>query len=450
MRVVAVTEATWDDTTWHELVHRYVPTQPTSTPRFCAPHHERFDQAVVYESCGFNESGPYRNILGRWDPYGHGGVSAARMLQRRVLRADLPSERFYDRRLERQWGAPRAVRVRTYALQPLSFAEQRVSGHWWRRTLIGPHFAAITALTHGQPCGDETLPEPELWHYDDLVWLRRSRLGPWLRTAALLDSAARADALVRADAPELTNADLDEFWTALVPSIHARHHASYQGLRATVAALTARYGLARLRRFERIANRYALCLFAKLEPTWLRFGLTFLKLGWQPARDAPGLAVGSHYALRTLCMAMVAQGRDKFESVLRDPQLAAAEAERVTMFSAHQLQAVFRYETFVYHSQKLRLVHRIEHQAGRKQPTEKQQGEQQRLTDLLGRCWGSLPFTEFLKTQFTGAEDILDVPEQWPRVVVTPEAQVLAILPGSEPADTPELSASMSREQHFT
>lgn len=426
-RITAVTEATWDDTTWHELSHPFWPTSEHSAPKFCAPHHERFDQAVVYESIGLNESSPYRNILGRWDPYGHGSVSSARMLQRRVLLADLPGQRFYDRRLERQWGAPRAVRVRTYVLEPTTVAELRSTGRWWRRTLIGPHFAE---LRHGEGYWDEPLPEPELWHYDDLLWLRRSRLGAMLRRAR---AGETADALVIVDAPELST-DIHAFWSTFVPFVHERHHASFSGMRQTVQALRAQHGAARLRRFERIANRYALCLFAKLEPTFSKSRWAFLKPDWQPARDAAALPVPSYYALRTLCMAIVAEGKDSFEAALQDLQLVAAKAERVTMFSAHQLQTVFRYETFVYHSQKLRLLDRMSHQEGRKIPTAKQRETEQRMAALVGRCWGSLPFIEFLKTQFTTIEDELDVPERWPRFAVLPSGQVLCITDGADAA----------------
>jgi len=420
-RITAVGEVSWDGETWHELTHPFWPTHERSVPKFCAPHHERFDQAVVYESIGLNESSPYRNIIGRWDPYGHGGASAARLLMRRVLSADLPGERFYDRGLERQWGPPRAVRVRSYLLEPTTLQELRTTGRWWRRTLIGPHYPP---LERGDGQWDAPLPEPELWHYDDLIWLRRSRLGRLLQRAA---AGEDADQLVQLDAPELTAADVEQFWQELVPLVHARHHASWSGLRATVRELRARHDEQALRRFERIANRYALCLYAKLEPLFLRAGWAFLKDDWRPAPELRALPVRSFYELRTLCMALVAEGRDAYQAVLRDPQLAAAQAERLTQFAAHQLQAVFRYESFVFHAGKLRLLDRVSRQAGRAEPNEKQRAQQAKLDALVGRCWGSVPFIEFLKTQLTDPEDVLDVPEQWPSFAVTQSAEVLRV-----------------------
>jgi hypothetical protein len=418
-RVTAVAEASWDNETWHELVHPFWPTHARSVPKFCAPHHERFDQAVVYESVGMNESSPYRNIIGRWDPYGHGGVSSARMLMHRVLLGDLPGSHFYDRSRERAFGPALAVRVRSCILEPAPVAELRQSGSWWRRTWIGPHYAA---LRKDEGYWDEPLPEPELWHYDDLVWLKRSRMGELLQRAA---AGQDADTLVRADAttaPTLTDTDIAQFWDAFVPLVHARHHASFAGLRASVSELRARYGHATLRRFERIANRYALCLFAKLEPAFLKSGWAFLKEDW---RSAGGLLpVRSYYELRTLCMAILAEGRETYRAVMANPQLAAAHAERLSMFAAHQLQAVFRYETFVFHAGKLRLLDNLSRQAGRPAPNEKQRVQQARMAALAGNCWGSVPFIEFLKTQFLGPEDVLDVPEQWPSFEVTDSREV--------------------------
>lgn len=433
-RVTAYAEATWDDQTWHELIHPIWPTNERSLPKFCAPHHERFDQAVVYESVGLNESTPYRNIIGRWDPYGHGGDCSARTWMHRVLRGDLPGDRFYDRTRERRDGPPLALRVRTCILEPASAAELREHGSWWRRTLIGPHYAP---LRREEGYWDEPLPQPELWHYDDLIWLKRSRMAVLLQRAA---AGQDADGLVQSGAPELTDADLAQFWEGFVPLVHARHHASFSGLRATVAELRAHYGRQSLRRFERIANRYALCLFAKLEPQLLKAGWAFLKQG-RPAAESGALPVRSYYELRTLCMAIVAEGREAYRAALADPQLAAAHAQRLTMFSAHQLQAVFRYETLVFHAGKLRLLDHMARQAGRPQPNEKQRAQQARMEAIVGNCWGSVPFIDFLKTQFTGPEDVLDVPERWPSFEVTHTKEVRRVQ-----AQTPRLSTPVTSE----
>src|SRR5262249_9743705 len=48
-----------------------------------------------------NEASIMRNIAGRWDPYGYGGVPGALLLLRRIVEGTVPGSRFYDRALER-------------------------------------------------------------------------------------------------------------------------------------------------------------------------------------------------------------------------------------------------------------------------------------------------------------------------------------------------------------
>ncbi|HET8932569.1 MAG TPA: lipase maturation factor family protein [Polyangiales bacterium] len=432
VRMTAVAEVTWDDTTWHELEHPFWPTHERSTPKFCAPHHERFDQAVLYESLGITESSPYRNIIGRWDPYGHGGVSSARLFMRRVLLNDLPGTRFYDRTMARRLGPPRAIRVRLHMLEPATVSQLRVEGRWWRRTLIGPHYET---LRQREGYWEEPLPPPELWHYDDLIWLRRSRLGELMRRAQLGEDA---DTLVLLHADNLTDADTQTFWNEFVPLVHQRHCQTFRGMRATVTELRERYGAAQLQRFERIANRYALLLFARLEPAFLKAGWSFIKPDWPPPPELGALPVRSFYELRTLCMATAAEGKVAYSAMYRDLSLAVAAASRLTMYSAHQLQVVFRYETFVFHAGKLRLFDCIAKQRGRREPSDKQHRAKQSLDEFLSRCWGSVPFIEFLKTQFDGPEDQLDVPERWPAFEVTAAMEIRKVT--TQAADGSELA----------
>jgi hypothetical protein len=145
-RLMPVLEATWDDRTWHTLHFRYAPTIENAKASYCAPHHERFDQSVVYEGLGLNESSMFRGIVGRWDPYGYGGVPAARMLMQRILQGDVPGDRFYDRSLERELGKPLAVRVRSYFFGTASDADFARGKHF-ERTLAGPHFAPLYRRT---------------------------------------------------------------------------------------------------------------------------------------------------------------------------------------------------------------------------------------------------------------------------------------------------------------
>jgi hypothetical protein len=399
VRFAPVAEVTWDGEIWHELTHRYWPTQERSAPRWCAPHHERFDQAVVYESLGLNEQSLFRGPTGRWDPYGHGGVSVAQRLLQRILSGGAPGDRFYDRSLERQHGTPRAIRVRLHMLTPTTPAEQRATGRYWTRELIGPHFPPQQL---SDMYVEHALPPPELWHFEDTLWLRRSRFG---QTMAQVARGADPHSLIADAAPELA-AEVDAFWNELVPTLEA----SFDGLATRVAQLRAQYGRARLYAFERIANRYAALLFARLDPQLEAAGVRGLFASGPQAHG-----VDSLYSLRLLSHHIVGQGRASYDAVMRAPERAGEYAADMTMFSAHRLQAVFRYEWLIYQSQKQRLLDVVVKLEGRRQPDARQAAARAKNEQLAKHVFGALAVAEFLKTQFLSAEHQHDVPEQLPR-----------------------------------
>jgi hypothetical protein len=413
-RITIVLEATWDDASWHELPQRFWPTREDSAPKWCAPHHERFDQGIVYEALGLSEMNIHRNMTGRWDPYGHGGPSFGQVLMHRMLQGDVPGNRFYDRTRERAWGPPRAVRVRTYLLEPRSRAEARNTGKFWRRSLIGPHFPPLRRDNRWLP----PLPAPELWHLDDVIWLRRSSLGRLMGRAAVGENA---HGLLREQAEGLEARDVALFWDELVPEITPTLRSSWNGLRATVDALRQRYDRPQLHRFERIAGRYAALLLARIEPLF--------PSPWPPAlvvEGTPLLArIQTSHALRLLTYHIVAEGREAYDATMASPGLARDHATRLTMCSGHLFQALFRYETLVYQSQMLRLLAAWTQWQGRPVPTPKQQQALDRARAFEEWWWGKLTVTEFLKTQFTGDEDRLDIEERWPTFTLAPNHEVV-------------------------
>jgi len=412
-----VTEVTWDQKRWETLVHPYWPTLETSRPKLCAPHHERFDQAVVYDGLGLNESCVFRNFVGRWDPYGYGGTPAAQIMVRKILQGTLPGRRFYDRSIEAGRGPPLAARVRTYMLEPTSWDELRSSKRWWKRTLVGPHFPPMTAPNGFVP---DPLPTPELWHFDDLVWLRRSRFGKLMQRAA---AGEDPHALVRLGAEELTLDEVGAFWSEFVAFAAQHDRRDWKGLRALVERARERFGMQRLHAFERIAGRYTALLFARLEPLFLERGL-WPVLG----RVKPTLDVKTHYHLRLLAHHIVVEGKATYDAVAREPARAVAHAAELSMPSGHFLLALFRYESMVYQAQKLRLIDVSTEHAGRPPLTEAQQRSKQRMMELGKRLVGSLETAEFLKTQFKSAEDVLDIPENYPRFAFDEHDEVKRIV----------------------
>ncbi|HMJ15793.1 MAG TPA: lipase maturation factor family protein [Polyangiaceae bacterium] len=418
VKILPLIEATWDGEHWETLAHFYSPTHETTVPRFCAPHQNRFDQAVVYEGLGLNEASIMRNMLGRFDPYGYGGIPGPLMLLRRIVEGDVPGNGLYNRELERRLGPPQATRARTYMFEASEISEMRQAGRWWRRTLVGPHFPPVR---RGEGFWDHPLPPPELWHFDDVVWIRRSHLGSLLERAA---RGADPHELVLHAAGDLTRQEVDEFWNDFVPGISQRDRSSWTRIRQVVDELRARYGREKLYRFERLTGRYALLLFARLEPLILDAGLKPIF-----GKGRATLDVKTSYHLRLLCQQILAEGRETYDSVVREPERAVSHAEQLSIAAGHYFQAVFRYEAFVYQSQKARLLAAYAQHQGRPVPDAKERERLARIEGIARRVFGPIEIIDFLKEQFKSDEDRLDNPEDWPHFRLLASGQVLRVPP---------------------
>jgi hypothetical protein len=301
-------------------------------------------------------------------------------------------------------------------LEPISIAEHRATGAWWKRTLIGPH---LPPQRRGDMFVDHPLPPPELWHFEDVCWLERSRLG---RTMQRVAAGGDPHQLISDAAPELEPAIVEQFWNELVPWIGARHRGDWRGLRQSVSELRTRYGRERLYLFERIAGRYGALLFARLEPLFNDAGIRPYWGEVKPTLDVPSL-----YELRLLTHHIIAEGKVAYDAVIENPAAANAHAARMNMFTGHGFQALFHYEALVYQAQKLRLLDAVTKTLGRHEPAAKQRAARERSAAFGKRCFGAITAIEFLKTQFTGDEDVLDIPEQWPRFAFTPQAELVCV-----------------------
>jgi hypothetical protein len=265
------------------------------------------------------------------------------------------------------------------------------------------------------------LPPPELWHPDDVVWLRRSHFG------SLLDRAASGESphdLILVEADDLAEAEVAQFWSDFLPQVCARDRHDWSGIRAWVDEIRNKYGMSQLHRFERIAARYGAFLGARLEPLLEgRAIAAAFGLGTSTAK------VKTWHHLRSLGSHVLAEGRSRYDAVAADPSLGTVEAERMTMQSANFLQVVFRYEALAYQCQKLRLdVNFIEHE-GRPEPTEKQRRVKAWFDVQVARLWGSFEMVPFLVTQLRSPEDVLDTPENWPRFRMSESGEVRPVLP---------------------
>lgn len=440
MRLSPAIEVSWDGAVWHTLTHAYSPVLETSKPRWCAPHHDRFDQSVVYEALGLNEASIFRNIIGRWDPYGHGGVPGSLLLLRRIVEGTVPGAGFFDRTLLRERGRPQLARVRLYMLEPASWQERKQTGRFWNRTLVGPH---LPPISRDDGYFEAPLPAPEQWHADDVIWLARSQLGQLMRRVQRGEDP-HALVVAGAETAHLTREHAERLWNDFVPSVTPGCRSDWVGLRALVQQLRARHGRAELHRFERLAGRYAALLFAKLEPLFLDRGIAPIF-----GRVKPSLDVETNYHLRLLCFHIVSEGKAAYDAVIAEPARAREYGERMTLCSGNYLHALFRYEALVYQSQKARLLAAYTQHEGRPALTDKQRQIKAKIDAVVRRVWGAVDMAEFLQTRFLADEDVLDTPERWPRFAVDDRAQVVRLPPpASDASAAPSVRIPVCRAEH--
>ena len=137
----------------------------------------------------------------------------------------------------------------------------------------------------------------------------------------------------------------------------------------------------------------------------------------------------SLYELRLLTHHVIAEGKAAYDAVIADPISANLHAARMTMFTGHGFQALFRYEALVYQAHKLRSLESFTKTMGRHEPPPKQRAARERADAFSKRVFGAVSVIEFLKTQFTSDEDVLDTPEHWPRFEFTQEAKLVYVAP---------------------
>lgn len=109
---------------------------------------------------------------------------------------------------------------------------------------------------------------------------------------------------------------------------------------------------------------------------------------------------------------------------MHDPKLAVAEAKRMTMQSGMYLSALLAYEAFAFRCQKLRQQASYTEREGRKPPSPGQLRMIEAVGGLFRRLWGSVEVVEFLRTQMSGEEDVLDISERWPRFRIMDDGEI--------------------------
>jgi hypothetical protein len=109
---------------------------------------------------------------------------------------------------------------------------------------------------------------------------------------------------------------------------------------------------------------------------------------------------------------------------MRDPSLARDHLGGFSLASGQFFHALFRYEALVYQSQKIRLLKAYVEHRGRAEFSAEARAGRKGLEAFVRRFFGVIDTIEFLRTQFAGEEDRLDVEERWPEFEILENGEV--------------------------
>src|SRR5262249_15993372 len=156
---------------------------------------------------------------------------------------------------------PTSVRVNLYMLQPTTLAERIRTGLWWRRSYLGPHLPPVTL---DSSVWKHWLPEPELFHWDELIWKKRAT-----RARAIMDRARSGcdpDSLLIDAQSDITPENIKLFWESFVNFGEKDQRRNWKNLPEIVQRIRGTYPERQLRTFELILGRLSLALLVRLEP----------------------------------------------------------------------------------------------------------------------------------------------------------------------------------------
>jgi hypothetical protein len=414
VKCVVVFEVSWDGEDWQECHFKYCPSQMNSRPRFAAPHHPRGDQAMIYETFGIGDGGVcVHGIIGTSYVHGFNELPLAAGIAQRVLEGSPGIPHFLQYKAAADGSPPRFIRAQTYMLERTSFAALKQNGRWWKRTYIGPHLPVTTLR---EDFDESTFPEPELWHWEQMVWVKRSRLKPLLERAVRGESA---DALLLEDARGLSAGDVRRFWDEFLPRIARIDRDDWSRFAELMSALREQYSAKQLRQFARVHGRLSYLLLARFEPHF------------EGSLFHPRIPVKNYFALGMLTSDIIARGKAVYDRAYSDPLSAVPLAEGLTIARGLFLMGVFRYEAMVFEAQKLRLLQAIMEPSGRR-TTSGEQKLEKTLETIGEHAFAIAALTPFLREQFKGPAYERGYPERYPKFEVLPSAAVVRIKDAAE------------------
>lgn len=394
VRTVPIMEVSWDGENWKEIDFPLACTRPEHAPRFISPHHARGDQAVIYETFGLNSQSLINGITSPGDPFIFTNYSGAHALLQRFMEGHYypgvftKKGAFDPNEPPPQWG-----RVRTFILYPTTIEEKRRTGAWWKRAYIGPH---IPPMQKRDDFWTDWLPEPELWHWEMVIWRRRSYLKKLIQRGAAGEDSTRA---IVADARGLSTEDVGRFWNEFLPAVRAYDRNDWSLIRDATLSLRERFG-SDMRKFERILGRLCVMGSGKLDPLYLHRGKN------------PPIPAKNYARLWMAMQDVIWDGKEAFEAMLADPMSLKSRVD-LPLERGLYFTAIFRYEALVFEAQKLRLIHNfvLSHYTP---PTPARARWEERGRAFAARVTAFAEVFEFIQDKLKGAPFDEGYPELYP------------------------------------
>jgi hypothetical protein len=332
---IPIIEGTADGKEWKAYHYRFLPSSPSSPPRFIAPYHPRLDHNIFYEAFGSGLANFTEPIFSIGNPYHFAHTSGVNAIVQRLLEGDSPVANLFANTPFRDT-PPKSIRVSCYMLETTTPDEKHRTGHWWRMRYVGPHLPPATLNNH--PIS-QMYPDPELFHWDQIIWKERS---PKLKAMMTLAQSARStdSILLQTD---LTTQDLDCFWNAFVVSVRRIDPEDWRALPQITRRLRRTCGPEQFMKFEKIFARLSLILYARLKPYY--FG-----------QKEPKLELKTFFHFGLMAYSMIVQGRDTFERALNDPACAISLAKAMRDRDGLFYLGIFWSDVLVFHARKCRLV----------------------------------------------------------------------------------------------
>lgn len=407
VRIAPIIEMSWDGEHWKEIEYPLACTKPDSPPRFISPHHARGDQAVIYETFGLNSQSLINGVTSPGDPFIFTHYSGAHALLQRFMEGRYyPGIHTKKGSFDPRDPPPRWGRVRTFLLRPTTLEEKRRTGAWWKRAYIGPH---IPPMQKQADFWTDWLPEPELWHFEMVVWRRRSYLKRLVKRGERGEEPMQA---LVADTPDLTPADVRRFWDEFLPAIRTFDRDDWERVAEAKRSLDAQFGTTEMHKFERILGRLYVLASGKTDPLYLHRG------------PNPPLPAKNYGRIWMAIQDVIWDGEEAFHALMKEPRSLASRLETLTLEQGLYFTAIFRYDALVFEAQKLRLIYNfvLSHHAPK--PGFRARWEQ-KGQEIARRVTVFAEIFEFLQDKLQGPAFDQGHPELYPVYKRTPEGAIV-------------------------